>query len=170
MRRKINPKMKQFLLEKGTDKTVSELLPLINVTFRDNYTKLELQKYLVRNKIPYKYENKNKVRAMGLDKPIGSEYTKPDGMVMVKVAKDKWVYKQRYIYEQHYNVSLPDDVYVIFLDQDRNNFDIANLKAISRKEASYMANHNLASQKPNVTLLGLDVARCMIKTKEKSTN
>ena len=105
---------------------------------------------------------------MGLDKPIGSEYTKPDGMVMVKVTKDKWVYKQRLIYEQYYGVHLPEDVYVIFLDQNRNNFDIANLKAVSRREASYMSNHNLSSKKPNVTLLGLDVARCIIKTKERS--
>lgn len=167
MRRRINKELLTFCNSFAGKSTVSEMLPVVNARFNENYTKLELQKYLVRNKVPYRYEMPSKVRKMGLDKPIGTEYTKPDGMVMVKVSRNKWVYKQRLIYENFYNVHLKDDEYVIFLDNNRNNFDINNLKVVSRHVASYLANQHFKSTDKDITSLGISVAELMIKIKEK---
>jgi len=166
MRRKINPELKEYLQLFAKDYTVEEILPKVNKIFNENYTKIELQKYLVRNKIKYKYKNKKMIRKMGLDKPIGSEYTKPDGMVMIKIAKNKWEYKQRYIYEQYHGVKLPEDVYVIFLNHDRNDFRIENLKAVHRNICSYISNHKLYSTDEEITKLGITTAKLMYKTKK----
>lgn len=147
MRRKINPELKEYLEVFANEYTIDELLPKINKIFNENYTRIELQKYLVRNKIKYKYKNKNMVREMGKDIPIGSEYTKPDGMVMVKTAKNKYEYKQRLIYEQYHGVKLKPNEYVIFLDGNRNNFNIDNLEKVTNKESAYIGafkvNNNL---------------------------
>lgn len=138
MRRKINNKLKQYLLDLDSKYTVDELLPKVNKKFKENYTRLQLQQYLVRNRIPYKYANKKMIRNIGNRIAIGTEYTKPDGMILVKVDKNKWVYKQRYIYEQCHNIKLKEDECVIFLDGDRTNFNIDNLKLLTRQEASYL--------------------------------
>ena len=62
---------------------------------------------LYRNKLKHKNYNKNKA-TNGAKKPIGYEYKKPDGIVLVKVAEpDVWQNKQRYIYEKYYNVKKP---------------------------------------------------------------
>lgn len=170
MRRKFNPELKEYLQLFAKDYTVDGILPKVNKIFNENYTRLELQKYLVRNKIKYKYKNKNKSHKMGLDKPIGSEYTKPDGMVMIKVAPNKWEYKQRYIYEQYHGVKLKTTDYVIFLDGNINNFDIDNLEKVNYKEAGYIGafkvNNDLIIKDKEITKALLLMAKTDIKTKE----
>lgn len=170
MRRKINNELKEYLLVFASEYTIDELLPKINKIFNENYTKLELQKYLVRNKIKYKYKNKNKSHKMGLDKPIGSEYTKPDGMVMIKVAPNKWEYKQRYIYEQYYNIKVKDNEHIIFLDGNKNNFNVDNLEKATNEECGYLGafknNNNLIIKDKEITKTLLLIAKTDIKTKE----
>lgn len=169
MRRKINNKLKQYLLELNSKYTIDELLPIINKKFKENYTRLQLQKYLVRNKIPYKYANKKMIRNIGDRIAIGTEYTKPDGMVLVKVEKNKWEYKQRLIYEKYYNVKLKEDEYVIFLDDNRNNFNINNLKVVTRQEAGYIGsfktNYDINKSDKETTETLLKIANLLIKTK-----
>ena len=138
-----------------------------SIEYGYNITKKQLQLYLSKRKIRYKDYNANKVRDMGDDYPIGYEYIKPDGMVLVKVAKDKYKYKQRLIYEQYYGVELTDDDYIIFLDQDRTNFDINNLKKVTRRESSVVANQKLFFKESNLTETGIEIAKLMIKAKDK---
>ena len=145
--------------------TIDELLPKVNKKFNETYTRLQLQKYLVRNKIKYKYSTPGRVRDMSKASgiSIGTEYKKSDGMTLLKVGRNKWMYKQRYIYEQWYGVKLKSDEYVIFLNQDRNDFSIDNLKVISRKTSGYLANHNLYSSDRNKTKLGIREAESIYK-------
>ena len=169
MRRTINNKLKQYLIGFNGELTINELLPKVNKKFKENYTRLQLQKYLVRNKIPYRYTNINKSHNMGLNIPIGTEYTKPDGMILVKVSRNKWVYKQRLIYEKYYGVRLKDDEYVIFLDGNRNNFNIDNLKLLTRQEASYLGVfkvNGIDIKDRNVIETEIAIAKAIIKTKE----
>lgn len=81
-------------------------------------------------------------------KELGEEVTKRKVQgyetVYVKVAeglKDKksemWKPKHQVIWEQH-NRPITDDEVVIFLDKDRNNFDINNLYCIPKKIMSVM--------------------------------
>lgn len=174
MRRKINNELKQYLEIFASEFTIDELLPKINKIFNENYTRLELQHYLVRNKIEYKYKNKNKSHEMGKNIPIGSEYTKPDGMVMVKTARNKWMYKQRLIYEKYHKVKLKSNEYVIFLDGNRNNFNIDNLEKVDYKEASYIGafkvNNDLIIKNKEITKVLLLMAKLNNKANELKEN
>lgn len=171
MRRKINNELKEYLLVFASEYTIDELLPKINKIFNENYTRLELQKYLVRNKIKYKYKNPKKANNnMGKEIPIGSEYTKPDGMVMIKVAPNKWEYKQRYIYEQYYGIKVKDNEHIIFLDGNKNNFNIDNLEKTTNEECGYIGafkiNNEIEIKDKEITKLLLLMAKTNIKTKE----
>lgn len=166
MRRKFNPDMFEYIQSISKDKTTLEILDLVNFKFNENFTKKSMGQYLNRNKIEWK-RNENKVRDMS-KLEIGSEYTKPDGMVMIKVAKNKWMYKQRYIYEQYYNTKLKEDEYIIFLDNDRTNFNISNLYKANRRVAGSigvnklnrrnLANHN----NENITKLLIAIKESML--------
>lgn len=78
MRRKINIELRNYCVS-NSNLTIDELLPLVNKRFKENYTRLQLQKYLVRNKIPYKYKFETKSHNMS-KLPIGTEYKKDDGI------------------------------------------------------------------------------------------
>ena len=97
--------------------------------------------------------------------PLGIERIH-QGLIQVKVSKYKWEYKQRLIYEKYHNVKLTNNDYIIFLDQNRNNLDINNLKRITAKESSFMINKDLFSKIPEVTELGINVTKLKYKTEE----
>lgn len=66
-------------------------------------------------------------------KPVGTERRERDG-IMVKVAEPSvWVPKARVVWERHFG-SIPDGALVRFKDGDRENFDPANLRLITRGE------------------------------------
>ena len=129
-------------------------------------TRTQLRQYLSKRKIRYKDYNANKAQKVGKKIPVGTEYIKSDGMTLIKVSENKWEYKQRYLYKKYHNVELTSEDYIIFLDQDRNNFDINNLKKISRHESSILSSQKIFSKNPNVTQLGIDNARLIIKAKK----
>ena len=163
--RRFNPTLFNYLNEHGEEHIIKEWVDIVNKKFNENFTLKQMQVYFSRYGIPHKYEHKNKSHS-NLALPIGSERTKSDGMVQVKVGPHKWAYKQRKIYEEYYGVKLKEDEYVIFLDQNRNNFDIDNLKLVTRRESAVMANNNLFSKNKKVTETGNLVAKLIIKTKE----
>lgn len=149
--------------------TLDELLEFAKKQYK-TITKKQLRLYLSKRKIRYKgfdYDRYKRTRNQGDNVPIGTERVKPDGMVQVKIAKDRWEYKQRLIYSQYHNVQLTSDDYIIFLDQDRTNFDINNLKKVSRRESSVLSNQKLFFNNDKLTETGIDVAKLIIKTKDK---
>ena len=99
--------------------------------------------------------------------PVGSERAdNRDGCIRIKIAEpDKWELKHKFIYEKHHGKIKKDSV-VIFLDGDKNNFDISNLKCITRKQLLFLNRHNLRSESAELTKLGIEVANLIIKTSE----
>ncbi len=168
MRNKYSKEFEEEMYKKASKKTIKQLLEIANKKYNYPITKNSLMDYLSKREIRYKGYNPNKAKAMGNIIPIGTERRKNDGMVLVKVTPNKWKYKQRLIYEQHYGVTLKDDEYVIFLDHNRNNFDISNLKLISRKDSSTMSNQGLFSNNPIATETGYKVVQLMNKIRSKS--
>lgn len=166
VRRKFDKKMYDWLNEYAKDYTSKELTEIINDKFNETFNNQETRRYLARHNIKYK-ANKNKQRNMGERIPVGTEYIKPDGMTLIKVKKDKWEYKQRKIYQEYYNVKLPKDVYVIFLDGDKTNFDIKNLKAVNRKYCSGLANYRMPRTK-EITETILAISKLNQKIKQKN--
>lgn len=61
-----------------------------------------------------------------------SERTNKDGLIEIKVDTNKWISKHRYVWEQYNNRKVPKGKVVIFLDGNKTNFEIDNLKLISR--------------------------------------
>jgi len=66
-------------------------------------------------------------------RPVGSERIDKDGYTVVKVADPNvWVLKQRVVYEQKTGIKPKKNEVVIFLDGNRQNFDIDNLYLLTR--------------------------------------
>ena len=157
----------EFLLNNASSHTIKQLVKLIKDKFNIDIEKKKLAQYCIKMKIQYKYEKPKKSHS---NKPTveGTVVTKTDGnLLKIKVGEHKWEYLQRKIYEDYYNVKLPNDIYVIFLNQNKRDFDIKNLKAISRRSSAIMSKDRLFSTEPNLTKLGFINSKLKIKTKEK---
>ena len=161
-----NDEMFKFLQHNSKDYTIKELVEIIYKNFGFEFTNKKLADYCIKKGFKYKYEKPNKSHS-NKSTPIGTIATKIDGdMLKIKTGNHKWEYLQRKTYEDYYNVKLPEDVYVIFLDQDKRNFDIKNLKAISRRESAIMAKDELFSTEPKITKTGNIISKYKIKIKE----
>lgn len=165
-RNKYSKEFEEEITKLATSYELEKLLSIAINKYKYSITKSQLRQYLYKRGIKYKDYNSNKVHDMGKRIPIGTEYKKPDGMVLVKVSENKWKYKQRIIYENYHNVKLSSDDYIIFLDQNRNNFDINNLKRISRKESSILSNQKMFSKNPKITETGILTAKLIAKAKQ----
>lgn len=166
MRNKYSEQFEQEMRRLAPSKTIQQLLKVANNKYCYPITKKNLLQYLSKRQIRYKDYNSNKAQLMGSKISIGTEYIKPDGMTLVKVAPNKWKYKQRLIYENYHNVQLTSNDYIIFLDQNRNNFNIDNLKCVTRQESSILSNQKLFSKNPIATETGIQVAKLMSKIKK----
>ena len=169
MRNKYSKEFEEEMYNKASNKTIDKLLDIAINKYNYPITKEMLREYLSKREIRYKGYNPNKAQAMGNKIPIGTEYVRPDGMVLVKVTPNKWKYKQRYIYEQYHKVELPKEIMVIFLDGDRTNFDINNLIAVSTPEYNCIKNKDLLSKNGMVTKTAILSARLHYKIKEKES-
>ena len=100
-------------------------------------------------------------------KPVGSErIDNKDGYTKIKVAEPNiWQLKHKVIYENYYGKVEKGNV-VIFLDGNKSNFDINNLRCITRKQLLTMNKNNLIKEDAELTDIGIDVASLIIKTNE----
>ena len=97
-------------------------------------------------------------------RPIGSERITRDGYIEIKVADPGvWKLKHRVVYEQHYG-EIPKGYNVIFLDGNKQNIDINNLKLVSRAEDLIMNSHKLFAKDKEITNTGTIIARLIDKT------
>ena len=162
-----NDEMFRFLQKNSKDYTIKELVEIIKRDFGFTFTNKKLATYCLKKGFKYKYVNPKKSHS-NKSTPIGTIVNKTDGgMLKIKTDNHKWEYLQRKIYEDYYGVTLPDDVYVIFLNQDKRDFNIKNLKAISRRESAIMARDDLFSIESRVTKVGNLAAKYKIKIKDR---
>lgn len=97
---------------------------------------------------------------------VGEERTNVDGYIEIKVSEpNKWELKHRYIYKQHYG-SIPKGYKVIFLDGNKTNLNISNLKAISSHEELIMNEYGLRYGKKELTKSAHIVAQIETKRRE----
>jgi transposase len=162
IKRQFNQQQKDYLMKISKNYTPRELMNIVNEKFNQDYTLKEFHSYLRKNKIPFKYED---IKRAHIKAPLYSEGMRK-GQVIIKISERKWVEKQRYIYEQYHNVKLKPRQYVVFIDGDRENFDINNLKVVDCKIAGYIGNYELRSKNKQISELGFKVAELMSKTKD----
>ena len=191
MSRLFNDEMLTFVKENAKNIGNKDLTEKFNSHFGSNFTVEQIKRFKQRNKItseltgyfekghiPFnkglKGWNPEKCKETQFKKghipsnakPIGSERIDKDGYTVVKVAnKNRWQLKHRMIYEQHYGKIAPSTV-VIFLDGDRQNFDISNLKAISRGELAIMCKNGMFDKNPEITNTQHNLATLMVSTNQ----
>lgn len=82
---------------------------------------------------------------------VGSERISKDGYIEIKVEEpNKWKYKHRLIYENYYG-KISKGYNVIFLDGNKLNIDIKNLKTISKHDNLIMNEKKLRYKNKELT-------------------
>lgn len=177
--------VKKFIEENVRGNTSTELTRMVNDNFGTNYGVNNIRAYMknhkLRNGLDTSFKkghtpaNKGKkgICGRGCEKtwfkkgqipsnhrPVGSERIDgKDGYILIKVAEpNKWKHKHRVIWEQH-NGPIPKGYVVIFLDGDKLNLDINNLKLISRHELKILNTEGLKSNDAEITETGVLIAR-----------
>lgn len=165
MRNRYTKEFEDFIRENASKYNREELRQLVQKKYGVEISKDSFRRYLNRHKIKALYNIVNNVREV-YKCPIGAEQITKDG-VFIKIAQpDKWRRKSRVMYEKYHNCKLKDDEYIVFLNQNNQDFSKENLIKSSRKEIAYLHNNKTFSSDPELTKLGLLAAKLMIKTKE----
>jgi hypothetical protein len=95
-----------------------------------------LKGYMGANKTSFK---KGKIPPNTVE--IGTETKDRDGYVKVKVEQPNfWKLKHRLIWENRFG-SIPDKHAVIFINGDKDNFDLTNLALVHRRDLLYFNRH-----------------------------
>lgn len=177
--------MKQFILDNYKGRYNQELADLFNQKFNTNVTSRTIKSYKANNKLNSGLSGKfrkgqtphNKGKKMPKEvyekvkhtmfangnvppnhRPVGSERISKDGYIEVKVAEpNKWRLKQRVVYEEAKG-KIPEGYTIIFLDGNKRNFDIDNLRCITRSELLYL-NCNGLNNSNEITETGILMAR-----------
>lgn len=189
---KYTDEMKQFILDNYKGRYNQELADLFNQKFNTNITSRTIKSYKANNKLNSGLTGKfrkgqtphNKGKKMPKEvyekvkhtmfakgnvppnhRPVGSERISKDGYIEVKVAEpNKWRLKQRVVYEEAKG-EIPEGCPIIFLDGNKRNFDIDNLRCITRSELLYL-NCNGLNNSNEITETGILMAR-LDRTKNK---
>lgn len=154
-------------------RTTKEIIELYNKKYDKNMTYNQLilfqKKYKVRSGLDTTFK-KGKVDNPNPPQHIGYEFVsyQKNGIkrTRIKIGKNKWIDKQRYIYEQYYG-KIPKDCVIIFLDGNRDNFDINNLKCITKEQHRIIAGNCLYFNNKYLNEISIDNAKLIIKTKDK---
>lgn len=97
-------------------------------------------------------------------RPVGSERINVDGYIEVKIKDPStWKLKHIVVYEEQYG-EIPKGHVVIFLNGNKLDTDISNLKMIKRSELLIMNRDGLISNNPEVTEVALNLARLIDRT------
>ena len=166
MRNNYTKEFEKFIKENVNKYTKEELKQLIQDKYDIQMSNEALRRYLNRHKIKDRYIDYQKNNIRDVYKcPIGTERTTNEG-VFVKIAQpDVWRRKSRIMYEKYHNCKLKDDDYIIFLNQNINDFSKNNLVKSTQQEIAYLHNKEMFSSIPELTNLGILTAKLMIKVK-----
>ena len=184
--------MKQFILDNYKERYNQELADLFNQKFNTNITSRMIKSYKANNKLNSGLTGKfrkgqtphNKGKKMPKEvyekvkhtmfakgnvppnhRPVGSERIS-DGYIEVKVAEpNKWRLKQRVVYEEAKG-KIPEGCTIIFLDGNKQNCNIDNLRCITRSELLYL-NCNGLNNSNEITETGILMARLDITKNKK---
>ena len=154
----------KFLKENAKRMNHKELTKAFNETFNLNRTERAISVKKTQYGI-YRIKCTSKGHKPWHSKEIGSTRQNKRGYQEIKVSNKKWVYRHRYIYEQHYG-KIPKNYEVIFLDGDKNNLDISNLTIVDKKTALTMMRKRLMFEDKELTKTGIAIASLMNKNKD----
>lgn len=97
-------------------------------------------------------------------RPVGSERKTKDGYIEIKVKDpNKWRLKHNVIWEKHYGKITKGNI-VMFLDGDKLNTDISNLKLIKRSELLIMNRYHMYGENAEITDAATNLAKLIDTT------
>lgn len=85
----------------------------------------------------------------------------------VKLADGNWQRYSRYVYEQHHKVKLKNNEKIIFLNNDKNDYDISNLEKVTNKEFIRLLKMNAFSSDKELMVCYITLVKLLCKIKEK---
>lgn len=107
----------------------------------------------------------------GNKRELGSDRLNVDGYWEIKVAEpNKWMLKQRFIWELYTGEKLTTKDNILFLDHNKNNIDITNLVKITNAQLALMNGRGLIKNDADLTLAGVNIARLIEKIREVENN
>jgi len=167
-----------------------EMTNLLNEKFKTKYKASQLAAYYKNNKLNsgvsgyfskgHEPVNKGKKGVGGWKptqfkkgnvpvnhRPVGSERTRVDGYIEVKVADPStWRLKHRVIWEKH-NGPIPKEHVLLFGDRNKQNLDKDNLILISRNQLARLNQNNLIQKNSELTRTGIIIADLKIKISDR---
>ena len=142
-------------MQSGKYKTRQELCDAFNKKFNLNLTLGKLRDLNTKHRLNIGNPTRNmhnlqkgwvKTRGYTVRK-IGEEVERGEDVPYIKLGHNNYVPKHRYLYEKYHNVVLTFDDLIIFLDNDKTNFNKDNLYKISRSVAGIMVGDELHGTK-----------------------
>lgn len=187
MPRIMTDEMHEFLLQNYKGILTAELTDKINKRFSTSFTVSQIRSYKSNHHLPNGFDGRFKKGNVPYNKgkkglihpgcqkgwfmkgqmphnhkPVGSERVTVDGYIEIKVSEpNKWRLKHRLIWEQA-NGQIPKNTAIVFLDGNKQNADIANLKLISRAELLIMNRHNLFKADRDLSDISTNLAKMIV--------
>ena len=172
-----------YLRQIVKDRYIFEIAELMSIKFNYEFRKSQIKSIMAKHKITNNMKNKipkgiepwNKNLKIGNShihnlKNVGDEYISSNGFTMMKLDNPtRWVQKHRYLYEQQFG-EIPKDKVLIFLDGNKQNLNLDNLKCITRKQLIKMNQNGLFYDNAELTEAGSELANLMLKINEVSKN
>lgn len=202
MSRRYPEGFEEFIRKVSWGKYLPELHKIVTAKFGDILTQEQLKSFLSRRHI-IRFENHgrfekghipaNKGKKMPAavyekskhtmfkkghtpsnHREVGSERLNVDGYIEIKVAEPRrWQLKHRVIYENYHNVKLKSTDVVIFLDGNKQNFDIENLALIDCGINAIMNRGHMRFADAEITRTEVNIAKlkkAIAAAKRKLTN
>ena len=202
MSRRYPEGFEEFIRKVSWGKHLPELHKIVTAKFGDILTQEQLKSFLSRRHI-IRFENHgrfekghvpaNKGKPMsaavyekakhtmfkkghtpGNHREVGSERINVEGYIEIKVAEpNRWKLKHRVIYENCHNIKLKTTDVVIFLDGNKQNFDIENLALIDRGINAIMNHESMRFADAEITRTEVNIAKlkkAITVAKRKLTN
>lgn len=168
MSRLFTLEQEQFIKNNVTNKTSEELTNLVNQKFNLSLTIKQVRQYKKSHKLRSGINTQFKKNQIPHNKKsIGYEFTSSDGYTYIKTSEPNiYQHKQIYIYEQVHG-KIPKNHSVMFLDQDKSNFDLDNLILVENKDKLTAKNKHLIFEDKELTRTGLLIARVINKASGK---
>lgn len=97
-------------------------------------------------------------------RPVGSERITKDGYLEIKVAEpNKWRLKHLVVWES-FNGPLPKGHAILFLDENKQNYDISNLRLMTRSELLIMNRYGVKGADAETMNTAANLAQLIDKT------
>ena len=102
---------------------------------------------------------------------IGTERITKDGYIEVKIQDGKknknWKQKHRIVYENYYNKEIPKENSLIFLDQNKQNFNIDNLMEVPKSLMTLINSQIKLCNNKDINTVKITLAKLIAEKQKK---